>query len=194
MKQPSEGPGIIFWSWADFGRNLALLSICLLSVLATPRTHYRENNFSFAPLIEVALIFFNIFITLVPILLMFSAREDGALGFLVRGVTQPWHYFWTTGALSAVLDNSPTYVLFFNVAGGDALILTTEKAAILSAISAGAVFFGAVTYIGNAPNFLVRNVAHEAGVKMPSFVSYVGWSFAVLTPTFAVVTAIFYRH
>jgi Na+/H+ antiporter NhaD/arsenite permease-like protein len=101
-------------------------------------------------------------------------------------------YFWITGLLSSFLDNAPTYLIFFNTAGGDATNLMGPLAGTLLAISAGAVFMGANTYIGNAPNFMVKSIAEESGVKMPSFFGYMLWSCGILVPLFVVVTLIFF--
>jgi Na+/H+ antiporter NhaD/arsenite permease-like protein len=103
-------------------------------------------------------------------------------------------YFWLTGALSSVLDNAPTYLVFFNAAGGDPAALMGPLATTLMAISAGAVYMGAVTYIGNAPNFMVKTIAELHGIRMPSFFGYIGWSGAILVPTFLLVTLVFFRH
>ncbi len=101
-------------------------------------------------------------------------------------------YFWLTGLLSSFLDNAPTYLVFFNTAGGDAAMLMTELADTLLAISAGAVFMGAVTYIGNAPNFMVRSIAVERGIAMPSFFGYMLWSVGLLMPLFGLLTVVFF--
>ena len=99
-------------------------------------------------------------------------------------------YFWLTGALSSFLDNAPTYLVFFNTAGGDAGRLMADMAGTLTAISAGAVFMGANSYIGNAPNFMVRSIAEEQGVAMPSFFGYMAWSCGILLPLFALLSLI----
>ena len=137
------------------------------------------------------------------LLLILKAGSDGALAFLVTGVTRPLHYFWVTGILSSFLDNAPTYLTFFNTALGSFYagmaeaeavpLLMTENAVFLKAISAGAVFFGACSYIGNAPNFMVRSISEEAGTPMPSFFGYiVKYSLIYLIPCFVVVTFIFF--
>ncbi|MGA8281220.1 MAG: sodium:proton antiporter, partial [Desulfobacterales bacterium] len=136
-------------------------------------------------------------------LLILKAGLKGELAFLIHGISRPAHYFWVTGALSSFLDNAPTYLTFFNTALGSFFegaseaqavpLLMTEKAIYLEAISAGAVFFGAVSYIGNAPNFMVRSIAEEAGTPMPSFFGYIfRYSLLFLIPSFVIVTLIFF--
>jgi Na+/H+ antiporter NhaD/arsenite permease-like protein len=122
-----------------------------------------------------------------PALLYLNAHATGA------GISQPWQFFWATGLLSSFLDNAPTYLVFFNLAGGDAQQLMGPMASTLLAISAGAVFMGANTYIGNAPNFMVKAIAEERGVRMPSFFGYMLWSAAFLVPLFIVVTLVFFH-
>jgi Na+/H+ antiporter NhaD/arsenite permease-like protein len=147
----------------------------------------------------VAKLFAGIFVTIAPVIAMLKAGEAGAFAPLLGLLTSPdgtpsnAAYFWLTGGLSSFLDNAPTYLVFFNAAGGDAQILMHEMPRTLAAISLGAVFMGANTYIGNAPNFMVKAIAEEAGVKMPSFFGYFLWSGIVLLPTFALVTYLFFR-
>ena len=180
-------------------RDVALIGVTLLSLAITSRETRRKNDFSWAPMQEVAKLFIGIFVTMVPVLAMLRAGEAGAFAGVVRAVTGPggeqlpWAYFWFTGALSSFLDNAPTYLVFFNLAGGDAAALMTTHAATLAAISAGAVFMGANTYIGNAPNFMVKAIAEERGVVMPSFFGYMAWAGAVLVPLFVLMTFIFFR-
>jgi Na+/H+ antiporter NhaD/arsenite permease-like protein len=171
-----------------------------LASLALTKTSFRvANGFSWGPILEVALLFACIFICIVPVIAMLSAGSKGAFASLVALVTQPdgspnnVAYFWLTGGLSSFLDNAPTYLVFFELAGGDPKTLMTAMAPTLAAISTGAVFMGANTYIGNAPNFMVYAIARGAGVKMPSFFGYMAWSGAVLLPTFLLVTLIFFR-
>ncbi|MEO1249521.1 MAG: sodium:proton antiporter, partial [Pseudomonadota bacterium] len=145
---------------------------------------------------EVAKLFAGIFVTIIPAIAILRAGTDGALAAVVSAVSdngQPNDvmYFWLTGILSSFLDNAPTYLVFFNTAGGNAETLMTELSSTLVAISAGAVFMGANTYIGNAPNFMVRSIAQERGVPMPSFFGYMAWSGAILIPLFIVVTFVF---
>jgi Na+/H+ antiporter NhaD/arsenite permease-like protein len=140
---------------------------------------------------------------MIPCLLILKAGSHGALAFLMEMVQKPYHYFWITGMLSAFLDNAPTYLTFFNTAIGSfaaglpepeaVAIMMGDRAAYLKAISAGAVFFGACTYIGNAPNFMVRSIAEEAGTPMPSFFGYIlKYSLVFLVPCFALVSLVFF--
>jgi Na+/H+ antiporter NhaD/arsenite permease-like protein len=135
---------------------------------------------------------------MVPVLAMLRAGEAGAFAAVARAVSDdsgahlPWAYFWLSGALSSFLDNAPTYLVFFNLAGGDPVALMTTHAATLAAISAGSVFMGANTYIGNAPNFMVKAIAEDRGIAMPSFFGYMAWSGAVLVPLFVLMTFIFF--
>ncbi|HZS85039.1 MAG TPA: sodium:proton antiporter [Stellaceae bacterium] len=175
---------------------LALLAIALLSLRFTRPQIRQANEFDWAPMSEVAILFAAIFITIAPVLAMLRAGTAGAAAALVPlvnpgGIPDDRAYFWATGLLSAVLDNAPTYLLFFNLAGGDAARLTGPLASTLVAISAGAVFFGALTYIGNAPNFMVRSIAERSGTKMPSFFGYVAWAALCLLPLFAATSWIF---
>ena len=183
------------------GQNLlrdgVLLCIAALSWKCTSMGCRERNNFSWGPILEVAKLFFGIFLSMIPALAILRAGTDGALAPLVNLVSHEGHpinamYFWLTGALSSFLDNAPTYVVFFNTAGGDPVRLMGEWASTLAAISAGAVFMGANTYIGNAPNFMVRSIAEEQGVPMPSFFGYMVWSVGILCPIFALITWIFF--
>jgi hypothetical protein len=180
-------------------RDAAFLVLAAISLAVTPKATRKANQFGWAPIAEVAKLFFGIFITMAPVLLMLKAGTAGAFAPLVRLVTdaqgQPVDgaYFWLTGALSSFLDNAPTYLVFFNLAGGDAQVLMTTMASTLTAISAGAVFMGANTYIGNAPNFMVKAIAEERGIAMPSFFGYMLWSGALLIPLFVAMTFIFFR-
>ena len=146
---------------------------------------------------EVAKLFIGIFLSMIPAIAILKAGDQGALAGVVHAVTNAdgtpnnAMFFWLTGALSSFLDNAPTYLVFFNTAGGDAQVLMNEGET-LAAISAGAVFMGAITYIGNAPNFMVRSIAMEQGVKMPSFFGYMVWSVGILCPLFAVITWLFF--
>jgi Na+/H+ antiporter NhaD/arsenite permease-like protein len=179
-------------------RDIALVGITLLSLALTPRTARAGNDFNWAPIEEVAKLFAGIFVTIVPVITILRAGEAGAFAGIVHLVNgpsgQPYdiRYFWATGLLSSFLDNAPTYLVFFNLAGGDAQHLMTAGATTLAAISAGAVFMGANTYIGNAPNFMVKAIAQSRGVRMPSFFAYMGWSGAVLLPLFVVTGWLFF--
>jgi Na+/H+ antiporter NhaD/arsenite permease-like protein len=179
-------------------RDLILLATAGVSTAITPKYVRERNNFDWEPIIEVAKLFAGIFITIIPAIAILRAGPNGALADLVALVTneagQPvnvW-YFWLTGGLSSFLDNAPTYLVFFNLAGGDAQTLMGPMASTLAAISAGAVFMGANSYIGNAPNFMVLAIAKHRGVKMPSFFGYMGWAAIFLLPCFALVTFIFF--
>lgn len=187
---PVEGQNLL--------RDLCLLGIAGLSWKFTSR-HCRElNGFSWAPIEEVAKLFFGIFLSMIPAIAILRAGTEGALSSLIKMVSTPdgqpvnAMYFWLTGCLSSFLDNAPTYLVFFNTAGGDAQHLMTDMATTLIAISAGAVFMGANTYIGNAPNFMVRSIAENAGVKMPSFFGYMAWSIGILIPCFLILTWVFF--
>lgn len=187
----------------DYFRDLLLIIMGLLSMVTTPIETRERNEFTWFPIIEVGLLFIGIFITMIPCLLILKAGSQGALAFLMATVQKPYHYFWITGLLSAFLDNAPTYLTFFNTAIGSfaaglpepeaVAIMMGERAAYLKAISTGAVFFGACTYIGNAPNFMVRSIAEEAGTPMPSFFGYIlKYSLVCLVPCFALVSLIFF--
>jgi Na+/H+ antiporter NhaD/arsenite permease-like protein len=174
-------------------RDGALVLIAMLSLALTPNEHREANGFSWEPIGEVAILFAGIFICIIPVLAMLAAGRNGAFAWLgaiamSEGRPQEFAYFWLTGILSAFLDNAPTYLVFFELAGGDAAALMGPLALTLKAISMGAVFMGALTYIGNAPNFMVYAIAVERGVKMPSFFGYMVWSGVVLLPIFALLT------
>ncbi len=178
-------------------RDIGLLALALISIIVTNPISREMNGFTWEPILEVAKLFLGIFITIIPVIAILGAGAKGAMAPVVSLVSnsagEPNNiaYFWTTGILSSFLDNAPTYLVFFNTAGGDAQHLMADLPHTLMAISAGAVFFGAVTYIGNAPNFMVRSIADGAGVKMPGFFGYMIWSLVVLFPMFAIVTAAF---
>lgn len=180
-------------------RDAGLLAVTALSLAITPRGVREKNQFSWAPMQEVAQLFAAIFVTMVPVLAMLKAGEAGAFAPVARALAgadgQPsaWAYFWLCGALSAVLDNAPTYLAFFNLAGGDAQVLMTTLAPTLAAISAGSVFLGALTYIGNAPNFMVKAIAEDRGVRMPGFLGYVLWSGAIMGPLLLLMALIWMR-
>ena len=179
-------------------RDVGLLAIAWVSWKLTPSRVRQANHFSFGPIIEVAKLFAGIFVTITPAIAMLRAGSDGVMAPLIAMMTGPDGkphdalYFWMTGALSSVLDNAPTYLVFFNLAGGDAATLMGPLATTLVALSAGAVFMGANTYIGNAPNFMVKSIAESRGVRMPSFFGYLGWSLLVLMPIYALLTVVYF--
>ncbi len=179
-------------------RVLALLGLAATSMLLTPMAYRTANDFTWGPIAEVAKLFVGIFITIVPVIAMLKAGESGAFAPILALITNPdgspnnVMYFWLTGSLSGFLDNAPTYLVFFNAAGGDPVTLMGAMSTTLVAISAGAVFMGALTYIGNAPNFMVKAIAEEAGVRMPSFFGYMAWSVLILLPCFAMMTWLFF--
>ena len=179
-------------------RDLALLAIAWVSWIVTDRANRDANGFSWFPILEVGKLFAGIFLTIVPAIAILRAGTSGALEPVVSLVTgadgQPVEamYFWLTGILSSFLDNAPTYLVFFNTAGGDAQELMGPLYGTLLAISAGAVFMGANTYIGNAPNFMVRAICEERGIAMPSFFGYMAWSVGILLPIFLLVTLVFF--
>jgi Na+/H+ antiporter NhaD/arsenite permease-like protein len=187
----------------DWLRDGLLILMGILSLVTTKIALREDNDFTWFPIIEVAYLFIGIFITMIPCLLILKAGPNGALAFLINGVTAPRHYFWVTGILSGFLDNAPTYLTFFNTALGSFYsgmteaqavpLLMGENAIYLKAISAGAVFFGACSYIGNAPNFMVRSISEEAGTPMPSFFGYIAkYSLLILVPNFVIVTLVFF--
>jgi Na+/H+ antiporter NhaD/arsenite permease-like protein len=197
-------PGIAFTIFGtrvelqNLVRDGALIGVIFISLWLTPRSAREGNDFSWGPMQEVAKLFAGIFITIIPVIAMLRAGEAGAFAPIVRMVTDsagqpvPVMYFWATGILSSFLDNAPTYLVFFNTAGGDPQALMTALAPTLAAISCGAVFMGANSYIGNAPNLMVKAIAEDRGIKMPSFFGYVGWACIVLMPLFILMTFIFF--
>jgi Na+/H+ antiporter NhaD/arsenite permease-like protein len=180
-------------------RDVGLIVVTFISLRITPAAVHDRNQFSWAPMQEVAKLFAGIFLTIIPVIAMLKAGVNGPFGAVVAAVTRPdgspdpAMYFWATGVLSSFLDNAPTYLVFFNTAGGDPAVLMSTLAPTLAAISAGAVFMGANTYIGNAPNLMVKAIAEDRGVKMPSFFGYMLWSFGILVPLFVVITLIWFR-
>src|SRR5271166_808720 len=178
-------------------RDGALVLIALLSLALTPNEHREANGFTWEPIAEVAILFAGIFTCIIPVIAMLQAGNQGAFSWLLAMVTapdgspRPLAYFWLTGLLSAFLDNAPTYLVFFELAGGDARELMGPLAGTLAAISLGAVLMGALTYLGNAPNLMVYAIAVERGVKMPSFFGYMLWSGTVMLPVLALTTVVF---
>ena len=179
-------------------RDAVLLVIVAVSLLVTPKALRRAHHFEWGPMIEVAKLFAGIFVTIIPAIAMLRAGARGAFAPVLALVTdRNGHpidglYFWATGMLSSFLDNAPTYLVFFNLAGGEPDELMTTLASTLVAISAGAVFMGANTYIGNAPNFMVKAVAVSRGVPMPGFFGYMIWSSLFLLPIFGLLTLLFF--
>jgi len=173
-----------------------MLAMAALSWFTTPRPLRRENGFTWAPIVEVAVLFAGIFATMMPALAILNAR-GGELG-----LTEPWQFFWASGLLSSFLDNAPTYLTFASAASAllgtsaadlSALIATEQGARLLAAVSLGSVFMGANTYIGNGPNFMVKAIAERDGVRMPGFFGYMAYSGAILIPIFAALTFVFLR-
>ena len=175
-------------------RDGMLVGIALISLWLTPEEHREANDFTWEPIREVAKLFAAIFVCIIPVLAALEAGAAGSLNWLLAAVTtqdgQPHEiaYFWLTGLLSAFLDNAPTYLVFFELAGGDAAELMGKLAPTLTAISMGAVYMGALTYIGNAPNLMVVAIANERGVRIPSFFGYMLWAGAILLPIFVLLT------
>ena len=198
-------------AWQNIARDVLIVVMGLLSLRFTPFTGElrQANEFSWEPIEEVAKVFAGILMTIIPALAILKAGENGALSGLIRTIQEPLHYFWVTGVLSSFLDNAPTYLTFFNTALGklhltEAMvpeILSTSFDSLpedhqtfvnlLTAISVGAVFMGANTYIGNAPNFMVKAIAEQSGIRMPSFFGYMLWLVVILVPLFVIVTFVF---
>lgn len=178
-------------------RDGLFIVIAILSLVLTTKATREANHFSWDPILEVAKLFFGIFCCIVPVLEMLRAGPNGAFASLVAlvsnadGTLNNTVFFWLTGMLSAFLDNAPTYLAFFNLAGGDPAYLMNEGSHTLMAISMGAVFMGAVTYIGNAPNFMTVAICVERGIKMPSFFGYMAWSVCILFPVFWIADMLF---
>lgn len=205
LMSASWKPGIVFdihgikVELQNVVRDVVLLALAGLSLVLTPKQVRAGNEFSWGPIKEVAKLFAGIFVCIIPVLAMLQAGKAGAFSGLVALVSNPdgsnntVAYFWLTGILSSFLDNAPTYLVFFELAGGDPQRLMTTGALTLAAISAGAVFMGANTYIGNAPNFMVYAIAKDRKVKMPSFFGYMLWSGAILIPLFLLQTVLFFR-
>jgi Na+/H+ antiporter NhaD/arsenite permease-like protein len=177
---------------------LLFLGVTVISMWATPRALREANGFAWGAMAEVAKLFAAIFLCMGPVLAILKAGPSGAAAGLValtsdaEGAAIPWVYFWMSGLLSSFLDNAPTYLVFFNLAGGDPAYLMGQGAATLVAISAGSVFMGANSYIGNAPNFMVKAIVEESGVRMPSFFGYCAWAAIFLSPLFLLVTLLFF--
>jgi Na+/H+ antiporter NhaD/arsenite permease-like protein len=187
-------------------RDGVILAMAFLSLAVTPSGIRKDNEFDWEPIREVAILFAGIFMTIIPAIAILRAGAEGHLAFLLKAVREPAHYFWATGTLSSFLDNAPTYLTFFNASlgtfyggmpGAEAVhaLCQGNRAVYLEAISLGAVFMGANSYIGNAPNFMVKSIAEEWGVKMPSFFGYiVKYTCPILVPLFLLVTFLFLLH
>ncbi len=175
---------MLSWPWAE----LLMGGMALLSLAATPRGLRAVNGFSWGAIIEVAVLFAGIFVTMVPALAVLRVYGP------TLGLSQPWQYFWLAGGLSSVLDNAPTYLTFATLAAGphDLPWLARHQPLVLQAISCGAVFMGAGTYIGNGPNFMVKAIAEEAGFPMPSFFGYLVYSGLILAPILLLLTVVFF--
>jgi Na+/H+ antiporter NhaD/arsenite permease-like protein len=185
------------WPIQNIVREGVMIAVTILSLAVARREHREANAFDWEPIREVAKLFAGIFVCIIPVMAILQAGQAGAFAPLVSlvrgpdGAPNPEAFFWLTGTLSAVLDNAPTYLVFFELAGGDPARLMTEGAAVLAAISMGAVFLGAMTYVGNAPNFMVYAIARGAGVPMPSFFGFLRWSIGILGPVLLLMSLIF---
>ena len=179
-------------------RDGLLLLLTMISWKMTSQTIREANEYTWFPIVEVAKLFAGIFITIIPAIAILKAGTSGALSGVITSVSieaglSNHMYFWATGILSSFLDNAPTYLIFFNIAGGDVSLLMGDLSQTLLAISAGAVFMGANTYIGNAPNFMVKSISESSGIEMPSFFGYLfKWSLPILIPLFVLVSIIFF--
>jgi Na+/H+ antiporter NhaD/arsenite permease-like protein len=177
-------------------RDGVLVLLAILSLWLTPNEHREANGFTWEPIAEVAILFGGIFACIIPVLAMLQAGPDGAFSWLLAAATadggpNDTAYFWLSGALSAFLDNAPTYLVFFELAGGNPDALMGPLGSTLMAISMGAAYMGALTYLGNAPNLMIYAIAVERGVKMPSFFGFMAWSCVVLLPVFVLVSYLF---
>ncbi|MDE6716168.1 MAG: sodium:proton antiporter, partial [Muribaculaceae bacterium] len=172
-------------------REICLVAIIILSLITTKKEVRVANKYSWAPIIEVAVLFVGIFATMAPALIFLESHASEL------GITRPWQFYYCTGALSSFLDNAPTAVAFHSVAGGLPIpdgvsIVAGIPEILLKAISLGAVFFGAMTYIGNGPNFMVKAIAEENGITMPSFLGYMfKFSIVILLPIYIITQLIF---
>ena len=185
------------YPYLGFIREAVMVLMVVASLYATPKPYREENKFNLHPIQEVAYLFIGIFVTMIPALYLLKIHGGEF------GITESWQFFWATGIFSSFLDNAPTYVTFFSLIEGllmsmgieeaDLLqTMLTSKSHFLEAISIGAVFMGANTYIGNAPNFMVKSIAEQSNIKMPSFVGYMGYSAVILIPLFILVTFVFF--
>jgi Na+/H+ antiporter NhaD/arsenite permease-like protein len=197
--------GVFAWPWGV--QEAIMAAMAVLAYATTPVANRTANGFSFGPIVEVAVLFLGIFITMAPALQILNAWGSGQRDVLgiAFNMRQPWQFFWAAGSLSSFLDNAPTYMTMAATAAGmeqvaargqylaQFLALGPQAASLLAAISCGAVFMGANTYIGNGPNFMVKAIAEENGVRMPSFFGYMAYSVMILIPLFVVVTLVFFR-
>lgn len=186
------------WSAGPVVQTAAMVGFTALSIATTPRRIHRANRFSWAPILEVAAVFVGIFVTMIPALAVLQDRGASL------GITRPWQFFWASGALSSVLDNAPTYLTFASLATGvvnagggqlsvhdlGALAADPTGGGLLAAVSCGSVFMGAVTYIGNGPNFMIKAIAEQDHVRMPTFFGYMAWSIPILVPVLAAVALV----
>jgi Na+/H+ antiporter NhaD/arsenite permease-like protein len=187
--------GVLPAPYGDLAGGLPMVVMAVLSLVLTPRKLRQANAFTWEPITEVAILFAGIFVTMVPALQLLASHGQEL------GLSEPWQFFWLTGLLSAFLDNAPTYLTFAITAAGstDLTVLVENRVPgldgphVLRAISCGAVFLGALTYIGNGPNFMVKAIADEAGFRMPSFFGYLAYSALILLPVFGLVTLLFFR-
>lgn len=184
-------------TFANLVRDAALLALAGLSWTLTSKESRKLNGFNWFPIQEVGKLFAGIFITIIPAIAILKAGKEGNLSFVIDlvfnadGSPNNSYFFWITGTLSSFLDNAPTYLVFFEAAGGNADLLMNTLTSTLVAISSGAVFMGAMTYIGNAPNFMVKAIAEDSGIEMPSFFGYMAWSIGILVPIFILVSMLF---
>jgi Na+/H+ antiporter NhaD/arsenite permease-like protein len=196
---PGEQPIVL--PFLNLLRDGVIILLLLASLKLTRAETRAHNDFNWEPILEVAKLFAGIFITIVPALEILKAGTHGSMAFIIERVSSDASYFWASGVLSSFLDNAPTYLTFFNTALGSlypgmseaqAVPLLMQHGTTLVAISCGSVFMGANSYIGNAPNFMVKSIAEQSGVKMPSFFGYMLWSVGILIPLFILDTLIFF--
>ena len=177
---------------ASIMRNIIIAAIAFISIKITPEKMREKNHFSFDPIKEIAELFVGIFITVTPVICILDQGVNGEMKFIFDWMAPMGEFiasrcFWVSGMLSSVLDNAPTFLIFFHMISGNAAEMMAEKSRLLVSISISTVFMGALTYIGNAPNLMVRSIARNYGVSPPSFVGYIGWSALILCPIFYIV-------
>lgn len=184
--------GEVELGWPSVIEMVLILVAAFLSFKTTKQEIRTQNHFTWGAIQEVAVLFVGIFITMQPALALLKVMGPNL------GISQPYQMFWAAGALSSFLDNTPTYLVFLTTAGtlgftsGIVTTVGTISVKVLMAISCGAVFMGANTYIGNAPNFMVKSISDENGIRMPSFFGYMGWSVCILIPVFIIDTFVFF--